>query len=68
MQWQSFKLGSSNFVILLLSGFNPTEKYACQIGSFLQIGVKKIRYEAPWKMMVWRLLSSLGRQLFMGYD
>jgi len=25
---------------ILVGGFNPSEKYACQIGSFPQVGVK----------------------------
>ena len=32
---------------ILVGGFNPFEKYARQIGSFPQVGVKKKMFESP---------------------
>ena len=34
-------------LLLLIGGFNPLEKYARQIGSFLQVGVKRKKYLKP---------------------
>ena len=44
-----FKMDSGPYLghLNLVGGFNPYQKYACQIGSFRQLGVKKKHVKPP---------------------